>query len=205
MVCKIAVIYYSTYGHVAQLAKQELDGANSVEGVEATLLRIPETLSPEILAKMHSPGPDESVPEADVHKLTDYDGFLIGVPTRYGAPAAQFKVFWDATGGLWGKGALAGKTGGYFFSTASQGGGQETTALTGITQFTHHGIIFVPLGYTEPTGLQFNLEGAQGGSAYGAGTFAGPTGARQPTENELAIAKHQGKWFAEITKKVAAK
>jgi len=200
---KIAVIYYSTYGHVAQLAKQELEGANSVEGVEATLLRIPETLPKEVLEKMHAPGPDESVPEITTHALTEYDGFLIGVPTRYGSPAAQFKAFWDATGGLWQKGALAGKSAGMFFSTASQGGGQETTALTAMTQFTHHGIVFVPLGYTAPDGLQFGLDEVTGGSAWGAGTFAGPTGARQPSEKELAIAKHQGAYFARIAKKLA--
>jgi NAD(P)H dehydrogenase (quinone) len=201
--CKIAVLYYSTYGHIAQLAKKELEGALSVDGVEATLLRIPETLPPAVLEKMHAPGPDTSVPEIDVHDLPNYDGFLIGFPTRYGMPAAQFKALWDATGGLWQKGALAGKSVGVFFSTASQGGGQETTAFTSVTQFAHHGMVFVPLGYTAPDGLQFGLDEVMGGSAWGAGTFAGPTGARQPTERELTLAQHQGKWFASIAKKLA--
>lgn len=203
MTAKIAIIYYSTYGHVEKLAKEELEGANSVEGVEATLFRIPETLPAAVLEKMHAPPKDESIPVIDVHDLPNYDGILVGVPTRYGMPAAQFKALWDATGSLWQKGALAGKAAGIFFSTASQGGGQETTALTAITQFVHHGMLFVPLGYTEPTGLQFGLDEVQGGSAYGAGTFAGPTGARQPSKNELVIARHQGAWFAKNVKKLA--
>lgn len=196
------MLYYSTYGHIGTLAQQELEGAKSIEGVEVSIFQIPETLPQAVLEKMHAP-PKADIPTFDVHDLVNYDGFLIGFPTRYGMPAAQFKAFWDATGSMWQKGSLVGKAASFFFSTASQGGGQETTAFTAITQMVHHGIIYVPLGYTEPTGLQFGLDEVIGGSAYGAGTFAGGDGSRQPSETELKIAKHQGAHFAKIVRKLA--
>ncbi|KAJ6776396.1 FLAVOPROTEIN WRBA FLAVOPROTEIN-LIKE DOMAIN PROTEIN-RELATED [Salix koriyanagi] len=128
------------------------------------------------------------------------DGFVFGFPTRFGMMAAQFKAFLDATGGLWKTQQLAGKPAGIFFSTGSQGGGQETTALTAITQLVHHGMIFVPIGYTFGAGM-FEMEKVKGGSPYGAGTFAGD-GSRKPTELELEQAFHQGKYIAAITKKL---
>lgn len=187
------------YGHVETLAKEIQKGANSVEGVEATLYQVPETLPNEVLGKMHAP-PKSDVPILDPKHLPDADGFLFGFPTRYGMMAAQFKAFLDATGGLWKSQSLAGKPAGIFISTGSQNGGQETTALTAITQLTHHGMIFVPIGYTFGAGM-FELEEVKGGSPYGSGTFAGD-GTRQPTKLELEQAFHQGKYTAQIVKKL---
>jgi len=141
-------------------------------------------------------------------ELEQYDGILFGTGTRFGMIPTQLKTLFDATGGIWAKGGFIGKTGGIFFSTGTQGGGQETTALTFLTQLTHHGMIYVPIGYSDPS--LFNMEEIHGGSPYGAGTFAGPTGARQPSALELGVAEHQGKYFAGITAqlkrgKVAAK
>lgn len=204
MTVKIYILYYSTWGHIAKLAQAEKEGVDSVEGVEAILYQLPETLPQAVLDKMHAAPKNTEVPVADVHDLPNADGYLIGFPTRYGMPAAQFKSFWDATGSLWQSGALVGKAAGFFFSTASQGGGQETTALTAVTQLVHHGIIFVPPGYSFG-GPQFKLDEPMGGSPYGAGTFAGGDGSRQPSADELAYAKHQGTYFAKVVKKLAVK
>ncbi|KAB5521605.1 hypothetical protein DKX38_025924 [Salix brachista] len=160
---------------------------------------VPETLPEEVLGKMSAP-PKSDVPIITPSELAEADGFVFGFPTRFGMMAAQFKVFLDATGGLWKTQQLAGKPAGIFFSTGSQGGGQETTALTAITQLVHHGMIFVPIGYTFGAGM-FEMEKVKGGSPYGAGTFAGD-GSRKPTELELEQAFHQGKYIAAITKKL---
>ncbi|CAG7909983.1 unnamed protein product [Brassica rapa] len=158
-----------------------------------------ETLPEEALLKMSAP-PKSGSPIITPNDLTEADGFVLGFPTRFGMMAAQFKAFLDATGGLWRTQALAGKPAGIFYSTGSQGGGQETTALTAITQLVHHGMIFVPIGYTFGAGM-FEMEKVKGGSPYGAGTFAGD-GSRQPTQLELEQAFHQGKYIATITKKL---
>ncbi|CAN7066777.1 unnamed protein product [Brassica rapa subsp. trilocularis] len=160
---------------------------------------VPETLPEEALLKMSAP-PKSGSPIITPNDLTEADGFVLGFPTRFGMMAAQFKAFLDATGGLWRTQALAGKPAGIFYSTGSQGGGQETTALTAITQLVHHGMIFVPIGYTFGAGM-FEMEKVKGGSPYGAGTFAGD-GSRQPTQLELEQAFHQGKYIATITKKL---
>lgn len=191
--------YYSMYGHIETLAKEIKKGAESVEGVEASLYQVPETLPEEVLGKMGAPQKSE-VPHISPADLPNADGFLFGFPTRYGMMAAQFKAFLDATGGLWRTQSLAGKPAGIFISTGSQGGGQETTALTAITQLTHHGMIFVPIGYTFGAGM-FEINEVKGGSPYGAGTLAGD-GTRQPTKLELEQAFYQGKYTAEITKKL---
>jgi len=188
------------YGHVETLAKEIQKGANSVEGVDAILYQVAETLPEEVLGKMGAP-PKSDVPVLNAKDLPEADGFLFGFPTRYGMMAAQFKAFLDATGGLWKTQALAGKPAGVFISTGSQGGGQETTALTAVTQLAHHGMIFVPTGYSAAG--TFELNEPRGGSAYGSGTFAGD-GSRQPTKLELGQAFHQGKYTAEITKKLKA-
>jgi NAD(P)H dehydrogenase (quinone) len=120
--------YYSTYGHVLSLAKKVKEGADSVEGVEAVLYQVPETLSPEVLEKMSAPAKDKSIPIISPAELVDADGIIFGFPTRYGSMNAQMKAFFDSTGALWQTGALAGKPAGIFTSTGSQGGGQETTA-----------------------------------------------------------------------------
>ncbi|XP_061368781.1 NAD(P)H dehydrogenase (quinone) FQR1-like isoform X1 [Gastrolobium bilobum] len=206
MATKVYIVYYSMYGHVEKLAQEILKGAASVEGVEAKLWQVciivslvPEILPEEVLGKMGAP-PKTDVPVITPNELPEADGLLFGFPTRFGMMASQFKAFLDATGGLWRTQALAGKPAGIFYSTASQGGGQETTALTSITQLVHHGLIFVPIGYTFGAGM-FEMENVKGGSPYGAGTYAGD-GTRQPTELELAQAFHQGKYFAGIAKKL---
>ncbi|XP_024959685.1 NAD(P)H dehydrogenase (quinone) FQR1-like [Cynara cardunculus var. scolymus] len=199
MATKVYIVYYSMYGHVAKLAEEIKKGAASVEGVEAKLWQVPETLNDEVLAKMSAP-PKSDVPIITPNELPEADGFIFGFPTRYGMMAAQFKSFFDATGGLWRTQQLASKPAGIFYSTGSQGGGQETTALTAITQLVHHGMIFVPIGYTFGSGM-FEMEKVKGGSPYGAGTYAGD-GSRQPSELELQQAFHQGKHIATITKKL---
>ncbi|KAL3519587.1 hypothetical protein ACH5RR_017736 [Cinchona calisaya] len=190
--------YYSTYGHVEKLAHEIKKGADSVEGVEAKLWQVPETLSEEILGKMGAP-PKSGVPVITPDELPEADAFIFGFPTRFGMMAAQFKAFLDATGGLWKAQKLAGKPAGLFYSTGSQGGGQETTPLTAITQLVHHGMIFVPIGCSAGS-VMFEMGQVKGGSPYGAGTYAGD-GSRQPTEIELQIAFHQGKYIAGIAKK----
>ncbi|KAH6792835.1 Quinone reductase family protein [Perilla frutescens var. hirtella] len=201
MAVKVYIVYYSTYGHVEKLAEEIKKGAESVEGVEAKLWQVPETLSGDILGKMGAP-PKNDVAVITPDELPEADGIVFGFPTRFGMMAAQFKAFFDATGGLWRTQALAGKPAGLFYSTGSQGGGQETTALTAITQLTHHGMIYVPIGYTFGAGM-FEMENIKGGSPYGSGTFAGD-GSRQPSEIELGQAFHQGKYIASITKKLKA-
>lgn len=188
----IAIIYYSMYGHIKSIAQSIVKGVES-SGAEAKLFQIPETLSTEILAKMHAPPKDSTIPIVTINDLVSADGILFGIPTRYGSMPAQVKSFIDSTGSIWQSGALIGKPYGIFFSTGTQGGGQETTALTSLTNFTHHGMIYVPIGYSTP--LVADMSEMHGGSPYGAGTFAGATGNRQPSKIELGIAEHQGKLF----------
>ena len=175
------------------------------KGIEAAggspvVLQVAETLSPEILGKMGAP-PKPDVPVVDPFTVDQYDGFVFGIPTRFGMMSAQMKAFFDATGGLWQSGKLVGKPASIFVSTGTQGGGQETTALTAVTQLTHHGIIFVPVGYSFGAQL-FDTTTVRGGSPWGAGCFAGADGSRQPSEVELAHAEHQGKYFTGVAKKL---
>jgi len=199
MAVKIYIVYYSMYGHVEKLAEEIKKGAASVEGVEATLWQVPEILPEEVLIKMNAP-PKTEVPTIEPQQLADADGLLFGFPTRYGMMAAQFKAFLDATGGLWRTQQLAGKPAGLFYSTGSQGGVQESTALTAVTQLVHQGMLYVPIGYTFGAGM-FEMEQVKGGSPYGSGTFAGD-GSRQPSKLELEQAFHQGKYLAGIAKKL---
>ncbi|KAL2496122.1 NAD(P)H dehydrogenase (quinone) FQR1 [Forsythia ovata] len=199
MAIKVYIVYYSMYGHVEKLAEEIKRGAASVEGVEAKLWQVPETLPDEVLTKMGAPSKSD-VPIITPSEVAEADGFVFGFPTRFGMMAAQFKAFFDATGGLWRTQQLAGKPAGIFYSTGSQGGGQETTALTAVTQLAHHGMLFVPIGYTFGAGM-FDMEKVKGGSPYGAGTYAGD-GSRLPSELELQQAFHQGKYIAIITKKL---
>ncbi|XP_066387084.1 probable NAD(P)H dehydrogenase (quinone) FQR1-like 1 [Miscanthus floridulus] len=199
---RLYIVFYSMYGHVESLARRAAAGAGAVDGLEAVLRRVPETLPPEVLEKMQAPPKDPAVPViASAAELQEADGVLFGFPTRYGAMAAQMKAFFDSTGSLWEAQKLAGKPAGFFVSTGTQGGGQETTAWTAITQLAHHGMLFVPIGYTFGSGM-FNMDEIRGGSPYGAGVFAGD-GSRQPSETELALAEHQGKYMASIVKKLA--
>ncbi|KAG0564838.1 hypothetical protein KC19_8G144200 [Ceratodon purpureus] len=200
---KVFIIFYSMYGHVLTMAKKMKEGVDSVEGVEAFLFQVPETLPSDVLTKMSAPPKDEFIPTITAAQLTEADAFLFGVPTRYGMMAAQMKAFFDSTGSLWQTQALAGKPAGIFVSTGTQNGGQETTALTTVTQLTHHGMLFVPIGYTFGAGM-FKLDEPRGGSPYGAGTFAGD-GTRMPSETELAMAEHQGRLTANVAKLMARK
>jgi NAD(P)H dehydrogenase (quinone) len=199
---KIYIVYYSLYGHVHKLAQAIKEGVDSIEGAEGVLYQVPETLPAEVLEKMHAP-PKPDVPVITAKDLPDADGFIFGFPTRFGTFPAQFKAFLDSTGQLWQSGALVGKPCGLFTSTATQNGGQETTLLTAITVLTHHGMIFVPVGYSFGGGM-FDVDVAHGGSPYGAGTLAGADGSRQPSEVELAMAKHQGSYFSKVAAKLKA-
>ncbi|RAH74047.1 flavoprotein WrbA [Aspergillus aculeatinus CBS 121060] len=201
MAPRIAIVYYSMYGHIEKLAQAELKGIQSAGGT-ADLYQIQETLPSEVLAKMHAP-PKSSVPILEKpEQLLDYDAALFGIPTRYGNFPAQFKAFWDRTGGIWATGGFYGKYAGLFVSTGTLGGGQESTAIAAMSTLAHHGFLYVPLGYKTAFPLLANLEEIHGGSAWGAGTFAGADGSRQPTALELQIAETQGKSFYEHLSRV---
>eukprot|EP01138_Halocafeteria_seosinensis_P005798 gb/GECG01005927.1/.p1 GENE.gb/GECG01005927.1/~~gb/GECG01005927.1/.p1 ORF type:complete len:210 (+),score=24.88 gb/GECG01005927.1/:1-630(+) len=191
----ILVVYYSMYGHIRTMARNGIKPGLEAKGANVTLAQVPETLPREVLEKMHAPAKSED-PIADPEDLPKYDGLLFGLPTRYGMMPAQMKAFFDATGGLWQKGALVGKPAGVFFSTGTQGGGQETTALTTLTHFSHHGMIYIPMGYINP--LMFDNSEVRGASAYGPGSLAGADGSRQPSENELTLCKDYGSYFATV-------
>ncbi|ODV62687.1 minor allergen Alt a 7 [Ascoidea rubescens DSM 1968] len=194
MAPKIAIIFYTLYGHSEIMAKAVLDGIVKAGGC-ADIYQIPETLSDQVL-KMMKAKPKSDVPILnDVSILKKYDGFLFGIPTRYGNFPAQWKTFWDRTGGLWKNGELFGKFAGVFVSTGTPGGGQEVTVLNALSTLCHHGIIFVPLGYKNTFPLVTNLNEVHGGSPWGAGTFAGPDGSRKPTNLELEMASIQGESF----------
>ncbi|KAG9506938.1 Minor allergen Alt a 7 [Fusarium musae] len=195
MAPKIAIVYYSMYGHIKQLAEAEKAGIEKAGG-SADLFQVPETLPEDVLAKMHAPPKPTDVPTLDDPSVLEgYDAFLLGIPTRYGNFPAQWKAFWDKTGKQWASGGFWGKMAGIFVSTASQGGGQETTAQNAISTLTHHGIIYVPFGYAKAFGVLTDLSEVRGGSAWGAGTFAGGDGSRQPSAKELELAQIQGENF----------
>jgi NAD(P)H dehydrogenase (quinone) len=197
---KVAIIIYSMYGHIVKLAEAEKAGIEKAGGT-ADIYQVPETLPQEVLTKMHAP-PKPDYPIITVDILPTYNAFLFGIPTRYGNFPAQWKALWDATGQLWATGGLAGKYAGIFVSTAGLGGGQESTALNSLSTLVHHGIIYVPLGYSHAFELQSNIEEVHGGSPWGAGTLAGGNGARQPSELELEVARRQGAAFWNIISKV---
>ncbi|KAL9296438.1 hypothetical protein ACSQ67_022334 [Phaseolus vulgaris] len=198
---KVFIVFYSTYGHVESLARSLKKGVDSIEGVEGVLYRVVETLPKEVLQQMKAPEKDDTVPLISADKLVEADGLLFGFPTRYGSMAAQMKAFFDSTGQLWKEQKLAGVPAGFFVSTGTQGGGQETTAWTAITQLVHHGMLYVPIGYTFGAGM-FEMDSIRGGSPYGAGVFAGD-GSRQASQTELALAEYQGKHMATIVHKLS--
>lgn len=197
---KVLVLYYSTYGHVETLAYAIADGVAEA-GAEATVKRVPELMPPEVAAKAHAKL-DQAAPLADPAELAQYDALIIGTPTRFGNMAAQMRNFLDQTGPLWARGALIGKVGAAFTSTASQHGGQETTLTSIHTTLLHHGMVICGVPYSEP-GLS-RLDEVSGGTPYGATTIAGPQGERQPSANELAIARAQGRFVAGVAAKQAA-
>ncbi|KAJ3515715.1 hypothetical protein NLJ89_g1587 [Agrocybe chaxingu] len=197
---RIAIIVYTLYGHIGKLAESIKAGIAS-KGGNATIYQVPETLSEDILAILHAP-PKPDYPIATLETLSEYDGFLFGIPTRFGNMPVQWKAFWDATGPLWAKGTLAGKYAGVFVSTAGQGGGQETTIINTLSTLSHHGVIYVPLGYSRTFAQFTNLEEIRGGSPWGAGTFASSDGSRQPSKLELEVAEIQGQLFYDTLAKV---
>jgi len=201
MAPKIAIVYYSMYGHIKQLADAELKGIKEAGG-DATLLQVAETLPEDVLAKMHAPPkPTDVTVLDDPAQLEEFDGILFGIPTRYGNFPAQFKAFWDKSGKQWSQGSFWGKYAGLFISTGTLGGGQESTAIASMSTLVHHGFIYVPLGYKTTFAQLANLEEVHGGSPWGAGTFAAADGSRQPTQLELSIATAQGKAFYEAVAK----
>jgi len=201
---KLLVLYYSTYGHINQMAQAIAEGAREVAGVEVVLRRVPETLPIEVLEQMgavDAQGAFADVPLATVEELTEADAIIFGTPTRFGNMAGQMRQFLDATGQLWASGALVGKVGSVFTSSATQHGGQESTILTFHVTLLHHGMVIVGLPYAFQG--QMRTDEITGGSPYGASTIAGGSGERMPSENELEGARFQGKHVATIASKLA--
>lgn len=196
---RILVLYHSTYGHIETMAKAMAEGARSVDGAEAVIKRVPETV-PEDVARNAGYRLDQESPIATVDELPTYDAIIIGVGTRYGRMASQMANFLDQTGGLWASGALVGKVGSAFTSTATQHGGQETTLMAIYTNLMHFGMVCVGLPYSWAG--QMTLDEITGGTPYGATTIAGGDGSRQPSQNELEGARFQGRLVAEVTQKL---
>ncbi|WP_159726823.1 NAD(P)H:quinone oxidoreductase [Methylosinus sp. Ce-a6] len=197
---KVLVLYYSAYGHIEQLAEAIAAGARDY-GAEATLRRAPETVS-ESVARESGYKIDQKAEIATVEELELFDAIIIGCGTRYGRIGAQMASFLDRTGGLWARGALNGKVGSAFTSTASQHGGQETTLFSIVTNLLHLGMVVVGLPYSFQG--QLTTDQVSGGSPYGATTITGGDGKRQPTENELAGARFQGRLVAQIATKLVS-
>jgi len=200
---KLLIVFYSMFGHVHRMAEEVAEGAREVVGVEVILRRVPETLPPEVLEKM---GATESqkkfahIPVCTPRELAEADAVIIGTPTRFGNMCGQMRQFFDATGGIWKAGALVGKVGSVFTSSGTQHGGQESTILSVHTTLLHHGMLIAGLPYSFDG--QTRTDEITGCSPYGASTIAGNDGSRQPTENERAGARYQGKYVAEIAVKL---
>jgi NAD(P)H dehydrogenase (quinone) len=197
---RILVLYYSMYGHIETMADAVAEGARAVPGTEVTIKRVPETIPAE-QAAAYGVKLDQKAPVATPDELADYDAIIFGTPTRFGNMAGQMRTFLDQTGGLWMKGALIGKIGSVFASTGTQHGGQETTITSFHTTLLHQGMVIVGVPYA-CAGLT-NMNEITGGTPYGATTLAGADGSRQPSQNELEIARYQGKHVAELAAKIA--
>lgn len=195
---KVLVLYYSTYGHIEAMAKAVAEGARSA-GATVDIKRVPETAPLEVAKAAHFKL-DQAAPIAQIEDLANYDAIIIGTGTRFGRITSQMASFLDQAGGLWMRGALNGKVGAAFTSTATQHGGQETTLFSLITNLLHFGLIVVGLPYSFQG--QMKLDEVTGGSPYGATTIAGGDGSRQPSENELAGARHQGEHVARTANKL---
>ena len=198
---KILVLYYSMYGHIETLASAVAEGARGVAGSSVDLKRVPELMTEEVARRVGAKL-DQAAPVATVDELAGYDAIIFGTPTRFGNMCAQMRNFLDQTGRLWMAGGLVGKIGSVFTSTGTQHGGQETTITSFHNTLLHHGMIIVGVPYSCPE--LTNMNEITGGSPYGAGTLAGGDGKRQPSENELAIARFQGAHVAKIAAKLAA-
>ena len=204
MSVRVKVIFHSIYGHVFRMAEAVAAGAREVSRANVELLQVAETLSAEVLQKMGAVEAKKAfahVPVADPKTLAEADALLFGSGTRYGSNTAQMQAFFDATGSLWTSGALVGKVGGAFTSTASQHGGQETTLISMQTFLFHQGMVVVGVPYAEQRLL--NMDEITGGTPYGASTITNAQGERLPSENELAIARYQGRHATQIAAKLA--
>lgn len=198
---KIQIIFYSMYGHIYQMAEAVAEGAREVEGAEVALYQVPELVPEDALEKSGAKAARAAfahIPFAVPDQLAEPDAIIFGTPTRFGNMCAQMRNFLDQTGRLWVSGALVGKVGSVFTSTASQHGGQETTITSFHSTLLHQGMIIVGVPYSEQRLL--NMNEITGGSPYGASTLAGGDGSRKPSENELAIARFQGRHVAEVTR-----
>ncbi len=195
---KVLVLYYSTYGHIETMARAVAEGVREA-GAEAVIKRVPETV-PEDVARAAHFKLDQEAPVATINELADYDAVIVGTGTRFGRITSQMAAFLDQAGGLWARGALNGKVGGAFSSSATQHGGQETTLFSIITNLLHFGMVIVGLDYGHAG--QMKIDEITGGSPYGATTIAGGDGSRQPTENELVGARYQGRKVAEVAMKL---
>ncbi len=197
---KVLILYYSAYGHIEAMAQAVAAGAREVADTEVTIKRVAE-LVPEEVARKSGMKLDQAAPIAAPSELADYDAIIFGTPTRFGNMAAQMRNFMDQTGGLWMKGALIGKVGSVFASSNTQHGGQESTILSFHTTLLHQGMVIVGVPYS--CAEQMRSDEITGGSPYGASTIAGSDGKRMPSENELVIARFQGKHVAQIARQLA--
>jgi NAD(P)H dehydrogenase (quinone) len=205
MITKVQVIFYSSHGHVHKMAEAVAAGVREVPGVEATLLQVAELVPDEVLEKSGAKAARAAfahIPVARPEQMVEADAIIFGTPTRFGNMCAQMRNFLDQTGGLWVKGSLIGKLGSVFTSTATQHGGQESTVLSFHTTLLHQGMIIVGVPYSEQR--QMIMDEMTGGSPYGAATICGADGSRQPSENELAIARFQGRHTAGIARRLRA-
>lgn len=197
---KIAIVTYSLFGHIDSLARALKKGIESAGGT-ADIYRVEETLSDEILGKVGAPEKPADIPVATPETLLEYDAYLFGIPSRFGALPAQWAAFWDKTAALWTKGSLNGKVAGLFVSSAAFGGGQESVLKNAMNYLVHHGIIYIPLGYKNAFAELANIDEPHGGSPWGAGTMAASDLTRNPSDLELRIAQIQGKTFYEVAAK----
>ena len=200
---KVLIVYYSMYGHVHRMAEAVAEGVKEIKDSEFELRRVPETLTDDILSKMGALEAQKAfshIPVCTVDELASSDAIIFGTPTRFGNMCGQMRQFFDTTGQLWKKGALVGKVGSVFVSSATQHGGQESTILSFHITLLHHGMVIVGLPYAFEE--QMRIDEITGGSPYGASTIAGTQGERMPSENELAAARFQGRHVAIITSKL---
>ena len=205
MATNVQIIFYSMYGHVYQMAEAVAEGAKAATDTEVSLFQVAELVPEEVLEKSGAKAAREAfshVPVATPDQLADADAIIFGTPTRFGNMTAQMRNFLDQTGQLWMQGSLVGKVGSVFTSTGTQHGGQETTITSFHSTLLHHGLVIVGVPYSESRLMK--MDEITGGTPYGASTLAGADGSRQPSENELAIARFQGRHVAEIAGKLKA-
>lgn len=195
------MLFYSLYGHTYELAKAVAEGAQSIPGVNVTLMQVPEKIPDKVINQTGAQDTKDQMKDVKVaspQMLKDFDAIIVGTPTRFGSMCFQMRAFWDFTGNLWKKGALVGKVGSVFTTTSTQHGGQEATIQSTWTTFAHHGMIIVPIGYQDQE--LYDTNEVIGGSPYGAGAVSGSDGSRAISEYEMRIAKNQGKYVATVTR-----